>query len=65
MKQAVKDQPCDDAEVERKEEEAIDQVFDETSSEDEEEDDDLTESGMPCTHCPYMSCLSTCTQGRS
>ena len=44
VKQAVKDEPRDDAEVERKEEEPIDHVFEESSSDDENED--LTESGM-------------------
>ena len=45
MKRAIKDEPRDDAEVERKEEDPIDQVFDESSSDDEDENEDLTESG--------------------
>lgn len=40
----MKEQPRDDAEVERKEEAAIDQVFAEASS--SEEDEDLTETGV-------------------
>ena len=40
----MKEQPRDDAEVERKEETAIDQVFADASS--SEEDEDLTEHGM-------------------
>ena len=42
-KQEVKDQPRDDAEVERKEEKDIDHVFVESSS--GSEDEELTESG--------------------
>ena len=40
----MKEEPRDDAEVERKEEIAIDQVFADASS--SEEDDDLTERGV-------------------
>ncbi len=42
---AVKEEPRDDAEVERKEERDIDKVFEESSS-GEEEGDELTESGQ-------------------
>lgn len=42
-KEAVKNEPRDDAEVERKEEKDIDHVFVESSS--ESEDDQLTDSG--------------------
>ena len=41
--EAVKEEPRDDAEVERKEEAGIDQAFAESSS--SEEDEDLTEHG--------------------
>ena len=41
---AVKEEPRDDAEVERKEERDIDKVFEESSS-GEGEEDELTESG--------------------